>query len=54
MDFGAQFQNQDGLLSNWENCCQKIISFLNQNVKDKNVKEVLKKIMDGNLCDSEI
>lgn len=49
MDFKAAFSGKDGLLENWEQEIDTIISFLLLYTKDKNVRQLLEKLKDQNI-----
>lgn len=46
MDFKAAFGGKDGLLKDWDQAFEKILTFLNidSHIKDKNAKQLLEKL----------
>lgn len=55
MDFKAAFGGEDGLMKEWDEKVEKLISFLmtDNHIKDKNVRQLLDKLKDGNTSITE-
>lgn len=52
MDFKIAHENGDGLLKNWQQCADKILTFLFDHVKERNIRGLIEKLKNDDLPES--